>query len=145
MAAGLQKGCIQGIDFSKTMVRIARKKNKEYIRSGNVKIHLGDFDEVPFAENSFDTVFSVNTIYFWKTPETTIAKIRRILKPGGKLVLGFHDRSQMEQMPLSRDVFQYYSQGEVTELLSTRGSLADVHIISKQGKEKTCYCAVGTK
>lgn len=145
MAGHLQEGCIEGIDFSRSMVQIARKKNKKQIEIGNVKLHLGDFDEMPFADNSFDKIFSVNTIYFWKNPETTIGKIHRILKPGGKLILGFHDRSQMEKMPLSKDVFQYYSPSEVTDLLSIHGSLANVDIIPRQGKQKTCYCAVGTK
>ena len=91
------------------MVAIAQKKNRNHINKGKVKIHLGDFDEVRFDDNWFDKIFSVNTIYFWKNPDTTISKICRILKPEGKLFIGFHDKSEMEEMPLNRDVFQYYS------------------------------------
>jgi ubiquinone/menaquinone biosynthesis C-methylase UbiE len=138
-------GLIEGIDFSKSMVAIAQKKNKTFINNGKVKIHLGDFDEMQFDDCSFDKVFSVNTIYFWKTPDITISKIHSILKPGGKLVIGFHDRSDMEKMPLNTDVFRYYSTKDLTELLSTHGSLNDVHIVSKRGRQTTCYCGVGTK
>lgn len=98
-----------------------------------------------FDENSFDKVFSVNTIYFWKDPNATISKLYHILKPGGKLIIGFHDKSEMEKMPLNRDVFQYYSTHDLTDLLSINGSMNSVDIISKQGKQVSCYCAIGTK
>ena len=124
---------------------MAQKKNRKHINNGKVKIHLGDFDEVLFDDNSFDKIFSVNTIYFWKTPDTTISNICRILKPGGKLFIGFHAKDEMEKMPLNRDVFQYYSTQDLTELLSIHGSLNNIDIISKKGKQNTCYCAVGSK
>jgi ubiquinone/menaquinone biosynthesis C-methylase UbiE len=145
IADHLDNGLIEGVDFSKSMVAIAQKKNRNHIKNGKVKFHLGDFDEVTFDDNCFDKIFSVNTIYFWKNPKTTISKIFRILKPGGKLVIGFHDKTDMEKMPLNKDVFQYYSTHEIKKLLSVYGSLDDIDIISKNGKQKTCYCAVGTK
>lgn len=145
IAAHLDNGFVEGIDFSKSMVVIAQKKNRKYINNGKVKIHLGDFDEALFDDNYFDKIFSVNTIYFWKNPDTTISKICRILKHGGKLFIGFHDKSEMEKMPLNRDVFQYYSAHDITQLLSIDGSLTNIDIISKKGKQNTCYCAVGTK
>jgi len=145
IAKQLDNGFVEGVDFSKSMVAIAQKKNRKHINNGKVKIHLDDFDEVLFDDNYFDKIFSVNTIYFWKKPDTTISKICRILKPGGKLIIGFHEKSEMEKMPLNRDVFQYYSTHDLTELLSIHGSLNNIDFISKKGKQKTCYCAVGTK
>lgn len=145
IADHLSNGLIEGVDFSKTMVALAQKKNRKHINNGKVKIHLGDFDEIPFDFNCFDKVFSVNTIYFWKNPNTSISKIYRILKPGGKMIIGFHDKDEMEKMPLNRDIFKYYSTHDIKELLSVHGSLNDIDIISKNGKQKTCYCAVGTK
>ena len=145
IAATLDNGLVEGIDFSKSMVAIAQKKNRKHINNGKVKIHMGDFDDVPFDDNYFDKIFSVNTIYFWKNPDTTISKICRILKPGGKLIIGFNEKSEMEKMPLNKDVFQYYSTQDLTELLSIHGSLNNIDIISKKGKQITCYCAVGTK
>ncbi len=145
IAALIDNGVVEGIDFSKTMDAIARKKNKKHINNGKAKIHLGDFNDVPFDENCFDKVFSVNTIYFWKNPAATVSKISRILKPGGKLIIGFHDKSEMEKMPLHDDVFQYYSTDDLTELLKAHGSLNDIDIVSKKGNPMTCYCVVGTK
>ena len=141
----LDNGFVEGIDFSKSMVAIAQKKNRKHIDNGKVIIHLGDFNEQLFEDNSFDKIFSVNTVYFWKKPETTIAKIYRILKPGGKVIIGFHEKSDMEKMPLNKDVFQYYSTDDLAQLLSVHGSLNNIDFILRKGKRKTCYCAVATK
>lgn len=145
IAASFDCGLIEGIDFSKLMVDMAQKKNKQHIKAGKAKIHLGDFDEAMFDQNSFDKIFTVNTIYFWKHPDATVSKIYRLLKPGGMLFIGFHKKSEMENTALNRDIFQYYSTHDITELLSTRGALNNIKIISKKGKQKTCYCAIGTK
>lgn len=145
IADHLGKGIIEGIDFSKTMVEMAKKKNRTHINNGKVKIHSGDFDEMPFDDNCFDKIFTVNTIYFWKNPNATIFKIYKMLKSGGKIVIGFHDKSEMENMPLNRDVFQYFSTDDLTALLSSHSSLDSIDIICKKGKKRNCYCAVGTK
>ena len=110
-----------------------------------VRVLVEVIDEVLFDDNYYGKIFSVNTIYFWKNPGATISKICRILKPGGKLFIGFHDKSEMEKMPLNKDIFQYYSTQDLTELLSIRGSLNNIDIVSKKGKQKICYCAVGSK
>ncbi len=145
IADNLDKGIIEGVDFSETMTSMAKKKNKKHINNGKVKIHMGSFDELPFDDNSFDKIFSVNTIYFWDNPKATISKISRLLKPGGKIVLGFHAKNEMEKMPLNQDVFQYYSTNDVTKLLSIDDLLKNVDIISKDGQMKISYCAIGTK
>lgn len=145
IAEHLEDGLVEGIDFSEPMVVLAQKKNKRHIVTGKAKIHLGDFDEVPFDDHCFDKIFSVNTVYFWKVPKATISKIGRALKPGGRLVIGFHDKPDMEKMPLHEDVFRYYSTEDLSDLLSVHGSLHDIEIVSRKGRPMMCYCAIGTK
>jgi ubiquinone/menaquinone biosynthesis C-methylase UbiE len=145
IADSLERGFIEGIDFSELMVAMALKKNKRHINAGKVKIHSGDFAEVRFNDSSFDKVFSINTIYFWQRPDATVSKIYRLLKPGGKFFIGFHEKSEMEKAALDRDIFQYYCLNDITQLLSTSGPFDNVDIISKKGKQKTCFCAAGTK
>jgi ubiquinone/menaquinone biosynthesis C-methylase UbiE len=145
IADHLTTGMIEGVDLSKPMFKISQRKNRNHIKNGKVKIHFGDFDNLTLDSNCFDKIFSVNTIYFWKNPEDTLSKVSSILKPGGKLVIGYHDKSEMEKMPLNKDVFNYYSTDDLKELLSINGSLNNIDTISKKGKGKTCYCAVAIK
>ncbi|MDY6905132.1 MAG: class I SAM-dependent methyltransferase [Thermodesulfobacteriota bacterium] len=110
-----------------------------------IRIHSGDFDNIDSDEDGFDIIFTVNTIYFWRDPERTISKIFALLKPGGKLLIGLHEKSEMENMPLDRDVFKYYAIQDLKALLCMQGPFDDMDIISRNGKERTCYCVVGTK
>jgi ubiquinone/menaquinone biosynthesis C-methylase UbiE len=145
IADDLDDGFIEGIDFSKSMISIAQKKNKSHINSKKIAIRHGDFDELIFDDNHYDKIYSVNTIYFWKDPAVTISKIFDLLKPKGMLVLGFHDKSEMGKMNLDRNIFQLYSSKDIIKLLTTDGKLNDVEIISKKGRQKVNYCAIGIK
>jgi ubiquinone/menaquinone biosynthesis C-methylase UbiE len=145
IANNLDHGFIEGVDFSKSMISIAQKKNRSHINSKMVIIRQGDFEELIFKDNYYDKILSVNTIYFWKDPTVIISKIFDLLKPKGMLVLGFHDKSEMERMNLSESIFKLYSAKDVIKLLTAEGKLKDVKILSKKGQQKVNYCAIGIK
>jgi ubiquinone/menaquinone biosynthesis C-methylase UbiE len=145
IADHMDNGFVEGVDFSETMVEMAKKKCTTHIKTGKAKIHLGDFVDIHFNENCFDKIFTANTIYFWENPKKTVSKIYGLLKPGGKVFIGLHEKSEMEKLPLDRDVLKYYSMQELKELLLVHGSFDNIDIISKNGKRKTCYCVVGTR
>jgi SAM-dependent methyltransferase len=91
-------GCIvEGLDFSETMVAIARRRNRGHISRSKAIIHMGDVNCMPFQAGSFTKICSVNTIYFWFDLPSTARKILRLLVPEGMLVLGFEDRFQIRQ------------------------------------------------
>ncbi len=145
MAAITKQGIIEGVDFSETMVSIARKKNRKYMEQGRVKIRQGSFEEMSYNDNSFDKVCSANTIYFWSDPEDTAEKILKILKPGGKLVIGFGDKEQLRKKPLSSEVFRFYSHNEVENILKNSGFTGGIDIMSRQEKSSVLNCAVAVK
>ena len=145
IADELENGIVEGIDFSKTMISMAKKKNKKHIGKKKAIIRLGNFDELQFENNSYDKIFSVNTIYFWKNPVITISKAFDLLKANGMIVLGFHNKEEMEKMDLDENIFQLYSLQDVINLLKTDKILKEVEIISKKGQDKVNYCAIGIK
>ena len=145
MAKRVNKGLIEGIDLSETMVAIAEQRNKNYLAQGRVIIRQGDFEETAYNDNRFDKICSANTIYFWPQPDNCIKKILRILNPGGKLILAFEDIKQLESRPLSTYVFQFYHQDEITKLLSRNGFSGSIDMISKEIKSKRYHCAVAVK
>ena len=145
IANELENGIVEGIDFSKTMISIAKKKNKRNISKKKAIIRLGNFDELQFKSNSYDKILSVNTIYFWKNPVMTISKAFFLLKANGMMVLGFHSKEEMEKMDLDENIFQLYSLQDVVHLLKTDEILKEVEIISKKGPDKVNYCAIGIK
>ena len=145
MAGRVGSGRVEGVDFSDTMLAIAQRKNRRHIQAGRVRLHCGDFDAMSFDGRRFDLIVTVNTVYFWQQPEATIAKIAGLLTPGGRLAVGFHPKTEMQDPILSRDVFRFYSTEDMEALLAACGAFEDIKVISRKGKTKTLLCAFGTK
>jgi ubiquinone/menaquinone biosynthesis C-methylase UbiE len=145
MAKRIDKGLIEGVDFSSTMVSIAQRRNKKHIAKGKVKIIKGDFDEISFQKESFNKACSVNTIYFWPEPENTTKNIADILKPEGMFVVAFEDIAQLEQKQLSNEVFRLYSKDDVKNLLINAGFSKGVNIKSREIGSTVLHCAVAIK
>lgn len=78
---------VAGVDFSRAMLTSASKRNTSAIREGMVDLWLGDAARLPFADASFDKAYSIHSIYFWRYPLLVLGEIRRVLKPGGWLIL----------------------------------------------------------
>lgn len=145
MAQQIDKGLIEGIDFSRAMVSIARKRNKKNIANGKVKIFEGNFDEMPYEKERFTKACSVNTLYFWPEPTHTAEKIAEILKPDGKLILAFEDIEQLKQRKLNQEVFHFYSKDEVQNLLIKAGFSKNVSIVSRKKGKSIFHCVVAIK
>lgn len=145
MAKQIDKGLIEGVDFSSTMVSIAQKKNKKHIARGKVIIRKGNFDEISFKKDGFNKACSVNTIYFWTKPENTAKKVADLLKPGGKFVAAFEDIAQLEQRQLSNEVFHLYSKDDVKNLLVDAGFSNGVSIKSREFRSSVLNCAIAIK
>jgi ubiquinone/menaquinone biosynthesis C-methylase UbiE len=78
---------VAGIDLSDVMVEQARKRNSAAIRSGRVLLQQGAESPLPFEDNKFNKVFAVNSLQFWSNPTEGLQEVRRVLKPGGRVVI----------------------------------------------------------
>jgi ubiquinone/menaquinone biosynthesis C-methylase UbiE len=87
---------IVGLDISPTIIRSARIRNKKAINEKRVKLVQGNFIKLPFHNENFNTVFSIQTIYFWSDIATTLSEIFRVLKPKGVVILTFSDGKEGE-------------------------------------------------
>lgn len=145
MAQKIDKGLIEGVDLSSEMVLVARKRNKNNIAKGRVKILEGDFDNMPYEREKFSKACSVNTLYFLPSPAHTAKKIADILKPDGKIILAIEDIEQLKQRKLNQEIFHIYSKDEVQNLLINAGFLNNVSIVSRKKGKSIFHCAVAIK
>jgi SAM-dependent methyltransferase len=72
-----------GIDLTPWHVRAARLAGR---RHRNLDIRYGDFHRLPFADASFDLVFSVEAICHATDVYEVVREVRRVLRPGGRFV-----------------------------------------------------------
>ena len=144
MAEIITDGIIEGVDFSDVMLNQASKVNRKFISNGAVKLQKGEYSNLSYDNESFDKLCSVNTLYFLGEPDKCFLETFRVLKHGGKIVIGFRDDKQMKHLNLSRDIFNTYSSDEVVELLTNSG-FSNAQIVKKDGAWLMSYCAVATK
>jgi len=88
-AALAPQGFAAGVDPSETMVAQVEHRNADRIHARRMELKLGTVSHIPYPDAHFDKVLSVNTIYFWPDHDNDAKEIRRVLKDGGLLVLGF--------------------------------------------------------
>lgn len=130
IAKTIGTGSIEGIDLSKTMMEFAIRKNQQNIAQGRVILKHGDFDTADYDNDSFDVICSANTIYFWPNEDSSVNKIFRILKPGGKLVLAFEDIDQLRSRHLNTTIFNFFSVEKIKKLLIGNGFSNGVDIFT---------------
>jgi len=80
-------GRVCGIDFSRGSVEASRSLNATRIEAGRVAIVQGSVSRLPFAERRFDLVTAVETHYYWPDLVADLSEIRRVLVPGGTLIV----------------------------------------------------------
>lgn len=71
-----------GVDLSPEMLRVAA--GKAAFPAG---FAAASADALPFREAAFDTVISASSLHFWARPEAALGEVRRVLRPGGRLLL----------------------------------------------------------
>ena len=81
------QGKAVGIDYSEDAVAVARKRNRDLIDSGRVKVLHGSVSALPLADATFDCVTAVESYYFWPDIAADLAEVRRVMKPNGQLVI----------------------------------------------------------
>ncbi len=110
-----------GIDLSETMVRSANALNGAYVAAGWASFLHGDALRLPLGDDLFDAALTVNTVYFWDPLERALREIHRILKPGGRVSIGFRPRHIMRHYPFVAYGFTMYSDNELTQHLKKAG------------------------
>ena len=112
-----------GIDISVTMQQLAAENNADV--AGRYTFMQADasngFLQFPFADGSFDRIFTVNTIYFWDNAAAQARELLRVLKPGGCIITSFGSRNFMQDLPFTQYGFELYDAERATALLSGSG------------------------
>lgn len=84
-----QSDCsVTGVDYSREMVAIFKAKIKRLGLHDRIFISLMDADSLKFKDNTFDGVVSSVTLHHLKDKLPALRTIFRILKPGGRFIIG---------------------------------------------------------
>ena len=73
---------LTGIDITPKMIEAARAKQMD-----NVELLVGDCENLPFEDNSFDAVICCQSFHHYPNVQDFFNSVYRVLRPDGRLVL----------------------------------------------------------
>ncbi len=71
-----------GLDITPKMIEAGRAKNLQ-----GVNWVVGDCENLPFEENSFDAIICSNSFHHYPNPQAFFNSVERVLRPGSRLIL----------------------------------------------------------
>lgn len=83
----LQPDEIIGIDISEGMLQLGREKVAKLLLNKHIQLFKGDSEAINFPDNTFDAVTVAFGVRNFQNLEKGLSEMRRVLKPGGKLVV----------------------------------------------------------
>jgi len=77
-------GQIVGLDISDEMIRRARAASRDF---DNIMYVWGSAEKIPWEENYFDKVLSVESFYYYPDPDRALNELFRVMAPRGRLFI----------------------------------------------------------
>ncbi len=71
-----------GVDVSADAIAMATSRNGKAAANGQLHLQVADCCDLPFPDDSFSAVTSINTVYFWQDVLKGLSEIRRVLASG---------------------------------------------------------------
>ena len=108
-----------GLEISELMHQEALKQNLTAVSNKQATYSLFDGNNIPFQDETFNRIFTVNTIYFWSDPSAYIKEIYRVLSGNGILNITFAHKDFMLQLPFTQFGFTLHNVEEVIQLINS--------------------------
>jgi SAM-dependent methyltransferase len=144
VARRLEGGFAAGLDHSEVMARQAARRCRRLIRQGRVEVRCGGVSAIPYADESFDKVYAVNCFQFWPDPVGDLKEVRRVLRPGGRLVLTIRAAERPLRFDLAR------ASGGLSRVERARQAMAaagfeDIAVHRRKAGRLLAVCVVGRR
>jgi arsenite methyltransferase len=91
-AAGARAMRVIAVDPSEVMLRVAGRRCADLVRQGTVRLVGGVAADTGLPDASVDVVLAVNNVQIWPDWAVGFAEVRRVMRPGGRLLISAHER-----------------------------------------------------
>ena len=98
---------------------------------------IADVVSLPFEDESFERIYTVNTHYFWSDIDKGLQEIRRVMKPDALFLIVGHYKKYLDRLPIAKYNFKKYEIEEIEVLLQKNGLVLERNICVEKYKS---YC-----
>ncbi len=109
---------LTAIDLSPQMLQIAKQRADEIDRAADLQ--EADAHQLPFVDASFDTVVCTYSLCNIPDPHRAVGEMKRVLRPGGQLVLVDHIRSSVKPVLWLQKLIEFFSMRSEGEHMTRR-------------------------
>ncbi len=92
LSAGAAVG---GVDPSPEMCELARRRNRRASVEKRADLRVGSAENTGFPDDTFDLAVSVNNVPMWSDLRAGMRELRRVVRPGGRVVVTWHGGSDV--------------------------------------------------
>lgn len=140
-------GKLTGVDHSEVSVTLSKEHNIDDVSSGKMEIVKGSVEKLPFEDNTFNKIITVESFYFWPEPSESLKEVYRVLAPKGRflVVADIYGNAELSKEEIE-NILKYDLYNPTLEefrSLFTGAGFTDVNIHTKKGKN--WVCAEGNK
>lgn len=136
---------VVGVDFSVGMLARAKEKSDSINAAsaddasrGEIRLGLADAEQLPYEDDSFDTVLQTFVLCSVENPAKVLAEVSRVTRPGGKVLLLEHGLGSWEWLnrylhrkaPAHARSWGCWFNRDIDELLAA----ADLEVVSHRKK-----------
>jgi len=132
-------GFVAGVDHSPLMVEHASRRNRAAIEKGQVELQLACASKLPYPDDFFRKVFSINVAQFWPDPVAVMLEMRRVVLTGGLVAVAVQPRSKNAKERTARETGRL-----LVENMRAAG-FNEVRLEAKRMKPVSTVCAIGLK
>jgi ubiquinone/menaquinone biosynthesis C-methylase UbiE len=137
------QGVVHGIEIADDMLRRARSRFGRDVQSGRLLLSSGSMTALPLGDGSVDALITLNTVYFISELDAACAELARVLRPGGRAVIGIGDPDVMARLPFAPHGFTIRPVGEIAAALQNSGLQVEQRRIGEKPMPR--YLFVGSQ
>ncbi|MCR5601839.1 MAG: class I SAM-dependent methyltransferase [Ruminococcus sp.] len=147
MSVMTEKGKLTGADYSELSVKMSKEHNKADIESGKMKIIEASVEKLPFDNEAFDKIITVESFYFWPDPQENLREVFRVLAKGGKflIVADINGDAELDETDIEgiKKFSLYNPRLDEFRMLLENAGFINVAVHTKDGQK--WVCAEGNK
>ena len=140
----VKRGLAAGMDVSAVMVENGQARWREAIQAGRVNIQCGRAEAPPFPDGHYTKICSVNAIFYWIDAQRGVAEMYRILRDGGKVVLTYTCKRDLEKKWFTPYGVNPYEDDGVQQMLVKAG-FRDIKAMQSSDRYRRFICLTGYK